>query len=303
MSMKIYHDGLPNVYAQANKAVTNLALWSSGFDNSVWAKTGSVVSSDVEVSPTGVLDGDLLSYTTAGSRAVQQIIAIADDYTMSVYLKDDSKSGTKFRIYNLTTGGIVKEKTIADITSGEFINTGWYRNNITVLQSDGIGYVEGDALWFYIYTDSSGGAIADSSLYIWGAQVETGISVNNYIPTTTAAASILALDYTYPAANIDPSDAKIGLKIDYEGDDVVVMDIGGVSLLSITTGVLKLSDGTNELTQAITEGSNTVYATLTADEMKLDLNGAVISGPYTPIPAGLITVSEDHYALHANPLL
>lgn len=245
------------------------------------------------------------------------------------------------------------------------------------------------------------------------------------------------LDYTYPAANINPSDVKFRLDIDWEGDDVVVMDIGGVSLLSISEGstgdgheiienggfdddsvwllgagfsissgvlnsisaaynaitrqaisvtegefylvkfdynvlsgtdtenrhqvgfgdaggtpiiyqefnfsgsgteeyilevnqpifnfsirsrgaatsdmnfnnvsvqkvlkVIVLSDGTNSLSHAAFAGRHKLDITLTTDTMRLEVDGSGHDGPYIPIAAGLITVSEDHIVFASNP--
>ena len=78
------------------------------------------------------------------------------------------------------------------------------------------------------------------------AQIESGNIKQVYIPTTTAAASIPALDYTFPSTNIDPSNADISLTIEYSGGDTDVIGIAGAKLLTIGDvgdGIEKIING------------------------------------------------------------
>lgn len=450
-----YHDGLPDVYAQANKAATNLIKWNTDLTNITWYKALTSIQTDTQLAPDGsvcqkivesVSDGQH-ALSPAGTNWTQDL-----SYTYSCYVKpagrDNISFGFPYAVYgswihasfNLLTGAIVFSSP--QITASiEPASNGFFRCSIkaiavTTTANDRGGIKLADSA---DNTEQGPSYIGDgvSGVYIWGIQLEEGVETPSLpIPTTSAAASIPALDYVYSVANIDPSDTKFGLKIDYQGD-TVVMDIGGHKLLEIGdfagdgtelivngdfdtgdltgwdtpvdanasvtnnimtldataqygridntfpllegvtyiikgrggratstsaqwkvnsgTGVelfkqamsadsttftgtftpdqdfplahfqqqnlsaglgtseleyvsvqkavkaIKLSDGTNELTHKMSEDSHLVYTTLQADRMQLEVDGVKQTTDYIPITAGVITVSEDHYALHANP--
>ena len=159
------------------------------------------------------------------------------------------------------TNGTVSPNTFSTDTSGSLIdphpwlqaNTAvtnfWYPSESPVTSSFTVAATQ-HTLWIEgtgSITSSYGTATEDTPLTFIGtassvlftvngsvdrAQIEAGPLGTTYVMTTASAASIAATSYTYPAANIDPADASIGINIDYKGDSVDIVDIGGVPLLT-----------------------------------------------------------------------
>jgi hypothetical protein len=131
---------------------------------------------------------------------VSQNITVAANtkYTASVFLKADQLSFARVRagaydgsndaqqFFNLSTGAKGTASNLDDSKIEAYPN-GWYRCSITWTQGAGT-----TSFAFSIYVASSiSSAIVDldgtSSIFVWGAQVETGPIATSYIPTTSAS--------------------------------------------------------------------------------------------------------------------
>ena len=160
--------------------------------------TGNVTAT---LDPYGGNVADLLSDDNTASNTHRMYtvgnisITSGTTYSTSFFVKANTTPWFEIRLMqsNETDAGIVG--TVFNLTSGTITSgsgtiqnygNGWYRcTNIGTSNFTGNGRI-----FFYVY-DSSGtksyNGTSSNSLYIFGAQVETGSIATSYIPTTTAA--------------------------------------------------------------------------------------------------------------------
>jgi hypothetical protein len=137
-----------------------------------------------------------------------------------------------------------------------------------------------------------------SSLLYWGGQLEKASSVGPYTPTTTAAASIPALHYTFPATNIDPTNAELNFGLNVTGVNGTVLDIGGTAILEEINGNL-VAGGNASV--PVTPGTHDISLVMKSSTISISVDGAAaVEGAYTPPIAGLITVSRSVFKLINN---
>jgi hypothetical protein len=165
---------------------TNLALYSSQFDNVLWNKTlngtGSlpVATANATISPSGIQDADLLVFnsgsgTTAGdeSQMSQVFVSVAGQkYTASFYAKG-------------VTGGeqiLVRHCGASSYTKFTLTNQ-WVRYTLTetAFLTGAINFT------FSLRRDIDEPLNSTASFYLWGAQMEQGSYATSYIPTTSAS--------------------------------------------------------------------------------------------------------------------
>ena len=164
---------------------TNLITYSEQFDSAAWTKFGAgtgstpVVTANAGVSPSGATDADLIVFdrgigTTSGdvSQILSNDVSVTNglSYTQSVWLKT-SDGTTKAMILVATTGA---SSTIT-------VTGAWQRFTYTVTESATTTRIG-------LRIRSAGNVSSQvTSLYAWGAQLESGASASSYIPTTSAA--------------------------------------------------------------------------------------------------------------------
>jgi hypothetical protein len=167
---------------------TNLLTYSNQFE--MWSSANVTVVLNTTIAPDGTMTADSASNTpSAGSYlypgAGTTGYVVSTQYTRSVYAKAGvgtgilvfewlaSGSGT----FNLLTG--TASGTGASIIS---VGNGWYRCICTATYT-GTG---GGNAW---YIGAYGSTVTATTLYLWGAQVETSSFVTPLVTTTTAPAS------------------------------------------------------------------------------------------------------------------
>jgi hypothetical protein len=194
-------------YIASIPVATNLLLQSQTFDNATWGKTNSAVSANAIAAPDGTTTADLWTRSSTASAYLAQTYtkpsSTSFTYTLSVYVKKSvgdyfamrlqgSYPGRTDATFNLETGTISRGPTVgtgwsaqsATITS---IANGWYRVTLTATTDTAstalpvVGFVSDN-----IEVDGTDSA-SNSAGYIWGAQLQTGTTATDYIPTTTAA--------------------------------------------------------------------------------------------------------------------
>jgi len=186
---------------------SNACLQSENF-LTTWSPTNISVTTGTTAAftaPDGTTNADLLTASASGSARIIQSFSFVSGttYTYSAF----AKAGSGFFGLTLENGGVASGaaviwnlNTVAIAVSGtagagytlqsqgiEDYGNGWYRCRMTVLL--------GRTVAGNMRANTSDGTMSSTviqsasgnTVYIWGAQIETGSVATSYIPTTTAA--------------------------------------------------------------------------------------------------------------------
>ena len=167
-----YTDGsCPSLLLEASKA--NLLTYSENFTDSDWSKANSTVTANATIDPQGGNNGFLVSLNTSQAYLSQAVSFLAEANTFSVYLKSPTVAGTYPLNWYAANGGN-HHRELVNVT------TEWKRFEINFTPT-GLG-------GRFIYIGDNRGAIGEtlSSVYAWGAQVESSSKATSYIKTETS---------------------------------------------------------------------------------------------------------------------
>jgi hypothetical protein len=191
-------------------ARTNIQIYSDRFD--LWVTTGLSIVSNAITSPDGVTKAQQLiaSSGTASHRVYSPVsltITSGEVTTLSVYAKYIDRKYIRVLLSD-ETGNLSSFQAIFDISNGTTYSTnadtgstyisssitpagdGWYRLTVT-------GTMTGHPrqLFYVNMMDDSASrtwTFDNTSVYLWGAQVESGSSASDYIPTVASTVTIPA---------------------------------------------------------------------------------------------------------------
>jgi hypothetical protein len=167
---------------------TNLFTFSEEFNNSYWTKSNGTMSINNSIAPDGTLSADLLTKTvavgTASTVSRGNVAPSIGVYTLSVYLKPvvcdfvllrlDAGGNTCNSAFNFTTKTFTNSGVNFMYSSYEELSNGWYKIKVT-------GNVVGITSIFDVVNLFNNPI--NTSLLIWGAQLESGAFATSYIPT------------------------------------------------------------------------------------------------------------------------
>lgn len=195
----------------------NLLLWSEEFNNASWTQAylNEQVTANAATSPSGTTSADQIASANGVTAefGIGQSVTIAANtaHCFSVFAKAAASGFMYFRYYgnaanafytivvDLSTGVATKTSTGASTTAtstsvSPHANDWW---KVSLTANHGVALTSatciagpapssnptiGGSFGEISYTGSTG-----QSIYLWGAQLETGTSPTSYIPTTTAA--------------------------------------------------------------------------------------------------------------------
>jgi hypothetical protein len=216
-------------------AATNLCIQSEDISTS-WNPITATITTNDTTAPDGNATADKLNDdggggTATGVSVVQENITVSANtkYTASVFLKADQLSfasveaqnydgGTDGRqFFGLSGAGSLGTASNLNDSSITAYPNGWYRCTITWTQGAADTSVD---IRIYVANSISDRTVdrdGTSSIFVWGAQLETGPIATSYIPTTTASVTRNKDDISLGSASslIGQTEGTIYLEVDW----------------------------------------------------------------------------------------
>ena len=215
-------------------AATNLCLQSEDI-TTTWSAVRATLTANTTTAPDGNTTADKLNDDSSGGTGsvyVRQDITVlaGTKYTASVFLKADQLAFAALRAFNYDggTSGIQHFGLSGDGSLGTASNLddssitkypdGWYRCSITWTQGAAdtsfsfIIYVADSISSFNVDLDGT------SSIFVWGAQVETGPIATSYMPTTTGSVTRVKDDINLTSASslIGQTEGTLYVEVDWK---------------------------------------------------------------------------------------
>lgn len=189
-------------------AATNIFSWSEDFSNAIWGPSTATRDKNY-LAPNGQLDATLFTIVDVNSCQIRQIgITLPTVSSFSIFVKAGTSHTLTMRYVSFDTSVIVRfdlSTQIVTLIGGVVVGTiedvgdGFFRCSITptLIGSDLTGDV-----YAYLATDTGTnfGAAVGNSMYVWGAQLETGSALTSYIKTMAAPVARAADVLTIPNA-------------------------------------------------------------------------------------------------------
>ena len=261
---------------------TNLALYSSEFDNAAYSLTESSITANASTSPDGTENADKLveAATSNIHRVGQGSISVTSGqvYTFSFYVKAAERD--ELELQRINTSGIVFNSisvTTADLTNGTLsvgsnvtasniasVGDGWYRISISLTAiatgSGGLNIgMEKDGNVSYVGDGVSG-------VYLYGFQCELGSYPTSYIPTSGTATTRLqdTSSTTGLSSVINSTEGVLYAEISALADDGTSRDISINDGTSSNYVRISLSNASANIEYNVVVGGSTQASGLSA---------------------------------------
>jgi len=224
----------------------NLLQYSEQFNNAVWDKLNTTVTSNTTISPDGTQDADSMALTDSGSRVSANLALGAGTYTLSFYVKKLST----------TSGSTMRLVAVVDTLTVQSIFTPteeWVRYSYTFTATSSVTVAQ-------VRAQSLIGNVA-----IWGAQLVTGSVEKDYFPTTTRL-NIPRLDYTgstCPSLLIEPQRTNLLLR----SEEFDLSPWGKTATTTVTANSVISPDGTQD--------ADNIFATEATDYINQVYSGSI----------------------------
>lgn len=166
----------------------NLVGYSEDFSVAGWSKTGCTVTANTTTAPDGTLTADTITATTTDPYIEYQVSSTALTYTMSVWLKGFGSSIGKRPGFYLPRDGYAEYKYSGFLSA---LTSDWQRYTFTTTFSVAPATVN-----FRCDILETTPTIGDA-VYMWGAQLEVGSVLTDYIKTPATAVTLE--HFTFPA--------------------------------------------------------------------------------------------------------
>ncbi len=287
-------------------AATNICKQSEDISTTWTNGPNEIIITNATTAPDGNTTADKLGDNSGGGTGyvyVQQTISVAANtkYTASVFLKADGLSfaffqaegydgGTTGQTYfGLSGAGSVGTLSNLDDAKIEAYPNGWYRCSITWTQGASDTLFK---LGIFVASSISNVTVdldGTSSIFVWGAQVETGPIATSYIPTTTASVTRVKDDITQAGAQslIGQTEGTLYVEVDWR-------EASGVSQY-----LFSVNDGTGSNRMVILNTSGILYMYTEAGGVNLNFNGESSSG-YSGIQKFAFAYKTDDFELYRN---
>ena len=159
------------VHTNITRQDTNLLTYSADFSNANWVKSNATVTANSTTDPNGGSTADTLTATSSNATIYQTITLSNVPYVFSIYLKRKTGTGT----VSITIDGT----NLTNVT----LTSSWVRFDTHLTPTAGSKTVG-------VKINTNG-----DEVYAWGAQLEPGTIMGDYIPTTSTSVSA-DQDYT-----------------------------------------------------------------------------------------------------------
>ena len=243
----------------------NFLQQSQTFDDAAWNKLVDgqvIITANSTIAPDGTNTADkIIPSAISGFHCVQQQITLSNTTaSVSIYAKASENSflqifdalTTDYVNFNLTTGTVgSSDEYVGNI---ENVGNGWYRCIATKAFPSGNLNVR-----FSVVTSSTATrgqsftGNGTSGLFIWGAQLVSGISAKEYFPTTDRL-NVPRLDYTNsscPSILVEPQRTNVLLRSE-EYDNASWIKIN----TTISANVVNSPNGTQSADKVIEDSAN-----------------------------------------------
>lgn len=183
---------------------TNLQTYSEEFDNGSWGKVDCSITANATTAPDGTLTADRFNCaSTASLPYMYGSVSFTGTFTISIYAKRGTHNffqfcstatiawWANFDVLNglAYAGGTTSAATITDVGHG------WYRCTATITDASANQLVI--AAVPSLTSPRADLSTLSTNFFLWGVQIEQGSSANQYVKTTTAAASGPTDELTY----------------------------------------------------------------------------------------------------------